>query len=64
MLLKGRVSRQWLYKQPDLRAEIERLSNPVSTRVPNREGSSEAALQQRLRTIADQDREDVSPRGR
>jgi hypothetical protein len=45
------VSRQWLYKQPDLRAEIERLRDRAASaslaRVPHAERAREASLQQR-----------------
>lgn len=46
------VSRSWLYTQPDLRAEIDRLRQrrrPASGRlVPDRQRMTEASLQQRL----------------
>lgn len=46
------VSRSWLYNQPDLRAEIERLrqrKRPSGRRpVPDRQRASEASLQSRL----------------
>jgi hypothetical protein len=46
------VSRSWLYNQPDLRAEIERLrqrERPSGRRpVPQRQRASEASLQRRL----------------
>jgi hypothetical protein len=49
---QARVSRSWLYNQPDLRAEIERLrqrQQPVRQRlVPDRQRASEASLCQRL----------------
>ncbi len=49
------VSRQWLYKQPQLRAEIERLRAVHPGRedraVPARERSTEASLRQRLETL-------------
>jgi hypothetical protein len=48
------VSRQWLYTQPDLRAEIERLRDraPVTTAgVPARQRATEASLRQRLETL-------------
>ena len=46
------VSRSWLYAQPDLRAEIERLRaahrrDPVSP-IPARQRSSDASLRRRL----------------
>jgi transposase-like protein len=46
------VSRSWLYKQPDLRAEIERLrerQRPApSRRLPDRQRASDASLLRRL----------------
>ncbi len=62
------VSRQWLYEQPELRAEIERLralvlvlERPVPT--PARERSSEASLRSRVQALLDENqrlREDNS----
>jgi len=46
------VSRQWLYRQPELRARIERLRERPSG-APIRERTSEASLRQRLRTVLD-----------
>jgi hypothetical protein len=50
---QARVSRSWLYSQPDLRAEIEHLrarQNPSSPSrpVPNRQRASDASLLRRL----------------
>ena len=46
------VSRSWLYAQPDLRAEIERLRDrqqpPRPSRIPDRQRASDASLQRRL----------------
>ena len=46
------VSRSWLYTQPELRAEIERLRQRHSPRsdpiVPRRQRASEASLLRRL----------------
>ncbi|WP_251061747.1 DUF6262 family protein [Streptomyces sp. ISL-100] len=47
------VSRSWLYNQPDLRAEIERLRGrhrpvPAARPVPERQRSSDASLLRRL----------------
>lgn len=46
------VSRSWLYNQPDLRAEIERLRArhrvPETRPVPDRQRASEASLLRRL----------------
>ena len=53
----ARVSRQWLYQQPDLRREIERLRTtngspgPV---VPARQRATEASLRQRIRSLLDE----------
>jgi hypothetical protein len=48
---RARVSRQWLYGQPKLRAQIEELRERPGHGVPARERSSEASLQQRLRGL-------------
>jgi hypothetical protein len=50
---RARVSRQWLYQQPDLRAEIERLRPPDSRRAasPARDRSSEASLRSRIQSL-------------
>lgn len=50
---EARVSRSWLYNQPDLRVEVERLRarrNPLSTGrpVPDRQRASDASLLLRL----------------
>src|SRR3954451_14268576 len=48
------VSRQWLYTQPVLRGEIERLRNGAPIRadsVPARQRTTEASLRQRLKTL-------------
>ena len=50
---EGQVSRSWLYNQPDLRAEIERLRarrapGPTEHRLPDRQRASEASLRCRL----------------
>jgi hypothetical protein len=48
------VSRQWLYTQPALRAQIERLRDrptPVADGVPARQRATEASLRQRLETL-------------
>jgi hypothetical protein len=51
---KAQISRSWLYTQPDLRGEIERLrerANPTpNTTVPARQRASDASLLQRLET--------------
>jgi hypothetical protein len=48
------VSRQWLYTQPALRAEIERLRDRGPARpdgVPTRQRATEASLRQRIETV-------------
>jgi aspartate/tyrosine/aromatic aminotransferase len=47
------VTRQWLYEQPELRAQIEQLRSQLADGVPARQRSSDASLQQRLRTVLD-----------
>lgn len=48
---EARVDRSWIYSQPDLRAEVERLrsetTGPLKPR-PQRERASDASLQVRL----------------
>lgn len=46
------VSRAWLYSQPELRAEIDRLRQrrPTQPAVPDRQRASDASLRQRLET--------------
>lgn len=48
------VSRSWLYSQPDIRSEVERLRNLArrapNTTVPAADRSSEASLLRRLET--------------
>jgi Family of unknown function (DUF6262) len=53
---RARVSRQWLYGQPALRAQIEELRQRPRQGVPAIERSSEASLHQRLRTLVDENR--------
>jgi hypothetical protein len=50
------VSRQWLYGQPELRAQIEQLRQRPRQGVPARERASEASLQQRMRGLLDTNR--------
>jgi len=48
------VSRQWLYTQPALRSQIERLRDCTPARpdgVPARQRATEASLRQRLETL-------------
>jgi hypothetical protein len=58
---KAGVSRSWLYTQPDLRAEIERLREqpgPAQTApVPARQRASDASLLQRLETANERNRQ-------
>lgn len=53
---RGGVSRQWLYRQPELRAQIEELRQRPRQGVPARERSSEASLQQRVRGLLEENR--------
>ena len=51
------VSRSWLYHQPDLRAEINRLRRVTTTQavpIPSPERGSTESLQQRLETALDE----------
>jgi hypothetical protein len=52
------VSRQWLYEQPELRAEIERLrdARPPAPARPTHERASEASLRQRVETLLAENR--------
>jgi Family of unknown function (DUF6262) len=55
---QARVSRSWLYNQPDLRAEVERLraqQAPLSLgrQVPDRQRASDASLLRRLESAAE-----------
>jgi hypothetical protein len=49
------VSRQWLYQQPELRREIERLRDrniaATAPRVPDAQRASTASLRQRLENL-------------
>jgi small-conductance mechanosensitive channel len=49
---RAQVSRSWLYAQPDLRAEIEKLRTAhrrsPDSQIPTRQRSSDASLRQRL----------------
>ncbi|MER6398908.1 DUF6262 family protein [Kitasatospora sp. NPDC001603] len=56
------VSRSWLYNQPDLRAEIERLRArhrpvPAARPVPDRQRASEASLLRRLEATTERNRQ-------
>ncbi|RIV29797.1 DUF6262 family protein [Micromonospora radicis] len=55
---EARVSRSWLYSQPELRAEIERLRDRHQPRqphpsVPPRQRASDASLLRRLEAATD-----------
>lgn len=59
---EGQVSRSWLYNQPDLRAEIERLRArqdpaPAGHRLPNRQRASDASLRRRLEVATERNRQ-------
>ena len=59
---EGQVSRSWLYNQPDLRAEIERLRArrqpaPAGQRLPDRQRASDASLRRRLEVMTDRNRQ-------
>ena len=50
------VSRSWLYRQPDLRAEIDRLRNPgtETATVPSAQRASTDSLKRRLEDTLDE----------
>ena len=50
------VSRSWLYRQPDLRAEIDRLRNPrtATAAVPSAQRASTDSLKRRLEDTLDE----------
>jgi Family of unknown function (DUF6262) len=51
------VSRQWLYEQPDLRREVERLrrvGRDTAPGVPTAQRATEASLRQRVRSLLDE----------
>ena len=59
---EGQVSRSWLYNQPDLRAEIERLRArrdpaPDRARLPDRQRASDASLRRRLEVVTERNRQ-------
>ena len=59
---EAKVSRSWLYAQPDLRAEIDRLRAswdpaPVRERLPHRQRASDASLRQRLQVMSERNRQ-------
>ena len=59
---EGKVSRSWLYGQPDLRTEIERLRArrdpaPAGQRLPDRQRASDASLRRRLEVMTERNRQ-------
>ena len=59
---EGKVSRSWLYNQPDLRTEIERLRarrdpGPTGHRLPDRQRASDASLRRRLEVATERNRQ-------
>lgn len=59
---EGKVSRSWLYNQPDLRAEIERLRArrdpvPAEPRLPDRQRASDSSLRSRLEVATERNRQ-------
>jgi Family of unknown function (DUF6262) len=59
---EGHVSRSWLYNQPDLRAEIERLRarrdpGPTGHRLPDRQRASDASQRRRLEVATERNRQ-------
>lgn len=59
---EGQISRSWLYNQPDLRAEIERLRarrdpQPTEHRLPDRQRASDASQRRRLEVATERNRQ-------
>jgi len=59
---EGQVSRSWLYNQPDLRTEIERLrarrdAEPAGHPLPHRQRASDASLRRRLEIATERNRQ-------
>jgi hypothetical protein len=57
---EAKVSRSWLYNQPDLRTEIERLrgrQRPTARAIPDRQRATDASLHQRLQIATDRIRQ-------
>jgi ATP/maltotriose-dependent transcriptional regulator MalT len=59
---EGQISRSWLYNQPDLRAEIERLRarqdpTPGGHRFPDRQRASDASQRRRLEVMTERNRQ-------
>lgn len=64
---EGKVSRSWLYNQPDLRTEIERLRarrdpGPSGHRLPDRQRASDASLRRRLEVATEREIASWRPR--
>lgn len=58
---EARVSRSWLYNQPDLRAEIDRLRarhrTPTTRPVPDRQRASDSSLLRRLQAATERNQQ-------
>ena len=57
---EANVSRSWIYNQPDLRAEIERLrgrQRPTTRPIPDRQRATDASLHQRLQVATERIRQ-------
>jgi Family of unknown function (DUF6262) len=59
---EGQISRSWLYNQPDLRAEIERLRarrdpGPTEHRLPDRQRATDASQRRRLEVVTERNRQ-------
>jgi hypothetical protein len=59
---EAQVSRSWLYNQPDLRAEIERLRarrdpRPTEPSLPDWQRASDASLRRRLEVATERNRQ-------
>jgi Family of unknown function (DUF6262) len=59
---EGQISRSWLYNQPDLRAEIERLRTrrdprPTEQRLPDRQRATDASQRRRLEIATERNRQ-------
>lgn len=58
---EARVSRSWLYNQPDIRAEIDRLRarhrTPTTRPVPDRQRASDASLLRRLQSATERNQQ-------
>ena len=56
----ARISRSWLYTQPDIRSEIQRLRGPTArtpaTAIPARQRATDASLRSRLAAALERNR--------